>query len=270
MLGSYGESVAVFMCINTLMAFSVYLPELAGLISLGQGGFMAIGAYVSAVMTADGIPFPLALVAGGAVAAVIGAVFAAPAIRIRGIYVIILTLGFGEIVRVFFLNFGPTGGAGGLINIAPLTSLGGVAAAVVVIFLVIWRLRHTSAGRAMTAARGDEGAAEAMGINLLRLKLQAFAGGAFIAGLAGGFYAHFTQFIDPSQFDFSRSAEAFLYVILGGTGTPLGPIVGAAIVTILPEVMRFLHDWRMTFFGVLLVIAAIWRPGGLVRAFSLR
>jgi branched-chain amino acid transport system permease protein len=270
MLGGYGESVAIFMCINSLMAFSVYLPESAGLISLGQGGFMAIGAYVSAVLTANGVPFAAALIAGGAVAAVIGAVFAAPAIRIRGIYLIILTLGLGEIVRVFFLNFGPTGGAGGLIDIAPLTTLAGVAAAVVIVFSIIWRLRHTSAGRAMSAVRGDESAAEATGINLLRLKLLTFAGGAFIAGLAGGFYAHYTQFIDPSQFDFGRSAEAFLYVILGGSGTPLGPIVGAAIVTLLPEGLRFLHDWRMTFFGLLLVIAAIWRPGGLVRASWLR
>ncbi len=270
MFGGYTESVLVFLGVNVLMAFSVYLPETAGLISLGQGGFMAIGAYTSAALTQMGVPFLLALLAGSLVAAVAGAVFAAPALRIRGIYLIILTLGFGEIVRVFFLNFEPTGGASGLVNIAPLTTVPALAVACVLVGLVLWRLRTTAAGRAMLAVREDETAAEAMGVHLLRLKLATFAAGAFIAGLAGGFYAHYALFIDPTQFDFGRSAEAFLYVILGGSASPLGPVVGAAIVTLLPEFLRFLHDWRMTFFGVLLVVAAIWRPAGLVRAFSPR
>jgi branched-chain amino acid transport system permease protein len=266
MFSGYTESIAIFLGINILMAFSVYLPEAAGLISLGQGGFMAIGAYASAVLTTNaGVPFLPALLAGGALAALVGALVAAPALRIRGIYLIILTLGFGEIVRVFFLNFAPTGGASGFINIPPLTTLPAVAAACALTLWVVWRLRSTGLGRAMVAVREDEAAAAAMGVNLMRLKLGTFAAGAFIAGIAGAFYAHYAVFIDPSQFDFTRSADAFLYVILGGSRSPLGPIVGAALVTVLPELLRFLSDWRMTLFGVLLVVAAIWRPAGLLR-----
>ena len=118
----------------------------------------------------------------------------------------------------------------------------------------------------MIAVHEDDLAAEAMGINLLRIKLMAFSLGALLAGLAGGFYAHQALFIDANQFDFSRSAVAFLYVVLGGPANPLGPVLGAAIVTLLPELLRVIQDWRMTFVGTLLVLVAIWRPNGLIRA----
>jgi branched-chain amino acid transport system permease protein len=264
MLSAYAESLAVFLGINVLMAFSVYLPSSTGLISLGQGGFMAIGAYGSAVLTQQGAPFVVAIALAALLAAVIGGLVAAPAIRIRGIYLLIATLGFGEIVRVIFVNLDATGGASGLANIPPLTTLPLVLAACACVYLVLWRLRTTALGRAMIAIHEDETAAEAMGINLFRTKLIAFAGGAFIAGVSGALYAHYALFIDPAQFGFSRSAEAFLYVILGGGRIPLGGIVGAAVVTLLPEFLRFLQDWRMSFFAVLLVGCAIWRPGGLI------
>jgi branched-chain amino acid transport system permease protein len=266
LLSSYWESIAIFLGINVLMSISLYVPMSAGLISLGQGGFMAIGAYVSALLTKSGMPFVLALLAGSAAAAVAGVLVGAPALRIRGIYVMILTLGFGEIVRVFFLNFDPAGGASGLVGIPPLTTLPAVLAACAVALLIVWRLRHARLGRAMIAVHEDEVAAEAMGINLTRTKLLAFSIGAFIAGLAGGLYAHEALFIDANQFDFSRSAVTFLYVVLGGAANPLGPVLGAAVVTLLPEFLRFLQDWRMTFFGSLLILAAIWRPDGLLRA----
>jgi branched-chain amino acid transport system permease protein len=264
MFSSYTESLVVFLGINVLMAFSVYLPSAAGLISLGQGGFMAIGAYTSALLTRSGLPFPVAFAAGGCLAAIVGVLVAAPAVRIRGIYLIIATLGFGEIVRILFVNLDFAGGASGLSGVQPLTTLPWVTASCVIVALILWRLRRTTLGRAIIAVHEDETAAEAMGINLLRTKLIAFGGGAFIAGLAGGLYAHYALFIDPAQFGFSRSAEAFLYVVLGGAGNPLGPVIGAAVVTLLPEFLRFLQDWRMSFFAVLLIVCAIWRPGGLV------
>jgi branched-chain amino acid transport system permease protein len=265
-MSGYTESLVVFVGINMLMAMSVYLPTTAGLISLGQGGFMAIGAFTSAVLTKDDCPFALALAAGAVLAAVIGALVAAPAIRIRGIYLIIATLGFGEIVRVFFVNFEPTGGASGMPGIPALTTVPWVIGACVVCALVLWRLKTTPLGRAFAAIHEDEVAAEAMGINLLWTKLRAFAGGAVIAGLAGGLLAHYALFIDPSQFGFSRSAEAFLFVVLGGSANPLGPMLGATVVTLLPELLRFAADWRMSFFAVLLILCAIWRPGGLISA----
>lgn len=264
MLGGYWESVAIFLCINVLMAMSVYVPLTAGLISLGQGGFMAIGAYVSAVMTKAGYPFILALSAGALLAAFFGLIVGAPALRVRGMYLMILTLGFGEIVRVFFLNFEPTGGPSGLGGIPPLTELSWTVTACVLTVAVLFRIRWARLGRAMIAVHEDDIAAEAMGINLLRIKLVAFSLGALIAGLAGGFYAHQALFIDANQFDFSRSAVAFLYVVLGGPATPLGPLVGAGILSLLPETLRFIQEWRMTFVGALLVVVAIWRPNGLI------
>jgi branched-chain amino acid transport system permease protein len=264
MLGSYWDSVAVFLGINILMGISLYIPMTAGLISLGQGGFMAVGAYVCAVLTRSDVPFLFALIAGGAGAGVAGFVVGMPALRIRGIYVMILTLGFGEIVRVFFLNFEPTGGASGLGGIRPLTELWQVVVACVVAYLVVWRIRHVRLGRAMVAINEDDLAAEAMGINLTRTKLLSFSLGAVVAGWAGGFYAHQALFIDANQFDFSRSAITFLYVVLGGASNPLGSIVGAAIVTLLPEFLRVVQDWRMTVFGTMLILLAVWRPDGLL------
>ncbi len=270
MLGGYWESVAIFMGINCLMGVSLYIPMTAGLISLGQGGFMAIGAYVCAVLTKSDFPFVLALGAGGCAAAMAGALVGTPALRIRGIYVMILTLGFGEIVRVFFLNFEPTGGASGMGGIRPLTTLSQVVIANVIVFLMVWRIRRLRFGRAMVAIHEDDVAAEAMGINLTRTKLLSFSLGAAIAGIAGGFYAHQALFIDANQFDFSRSAIVFLFVVLGGVANPFGPFVGAAIVTLLPEMLRFVQDWRMTVFGIVLMVIAVWRPDGLLPAPRLR
>ncbi len=266
MLGGYWELVAIFVGINILMGMSLYVPMAAGLISLGQGGFMAIGAYASAVLTKQGWSLGIALPAGAALAAVAGLIVGAPALRIRGIYLMILTLGFGEIVRVFFLNFEPTGGATGLGGIAPLTQLPWVVIACALAVFVAWRLRASRLGRAMIAIHEDDIAAEAMGIRLVTVKLFAFALGAGLAGVAGAFYAHQALYIDANQFDFSRSALTFLYVVLGGPANPFGPMVGAVVVTLLPEFLRIVADWRMTFFGALLVLAAIWRPDGLLRA----
>jgi branched-chain amino acid transport system permease protein len=238
----------------------------AGLISLGQGGFMAIGAYSSSVLTKAGMPFSIAVAAAGMLTALSGILVGIPAIRIRGVYLIILTLGFGEIVRVFFLNFSYTGGAGGLGGMPPDTNLAWVGLACLATALVAWRLRYVRMGRAMIAVHADEVAAEAMGVNLVRVKLTAFSLGAFVAGIAGAFFAHYALFINSAEFGFLRSADAFLFVVLGGTGNPLGPIVGAAVATLVPEIFRFLQDWRMTFFGALLIASALWRPDGLIAA----
>ena len=262
---SYYESVAISLAINTLLALSLYIPMAAGQISLGHAGFMAVGAYVAVILAPKmGVAFWLALLAGGGAAALTGLAIGFPALRIRGIYLIILTMGFGEIVRIFFLNFEPTGGPSGISGIKPLTTLWGLVVAVALCVLVAVQIRRSRLGRAMLAVHEDEGAAEAMGINLMRTKLTALATGAFIAGIAGGFYAHYALYIEPAQFGFLRSAEIFLFVVLGGSATVFGPLAGAAFVTLLPEMLRFIQEWRMTFFGVLLVAVAIWRPDGLI------
>lgn len=255
----------IFLGINIVLALSLALPVSAGLLSLGQGGFMAIGAYASAMLTGwYGVPFPLALAAGGLLAAVAGLAVGFPALRIKGVYLLILTMGFGEIVRIFFLNFEPTGAAAGFSGIRQATTLVGVTVTVSVLLLFFFQIRRSRIGRALEALREDELAAEVMGIDLTRLKLAAFGVGAFIAGVGGALYAHYALFIDSAQFGFHRSAEIFIIVLLGGMGSFWGAVVGAVAVTLLPEALRVIQDWRMTFFGTLLVAMMIWRPWGLI------
>ena len=265
MIDQYTESVLIFLGINTVLALSLALPVSAGLLSLGQGGFMAIGAYASAALTTwYGVPFPLALAAGGLLAALAGLAVGFPALRIKGVYLLILTMGFGEIVRIFFLNFEPTGAASGLGGIPQATTPLGVAIAVAVLLLFFLQLRRSRIGRAIEALREDELAAEVMGIDLTRLKLAVFGVGALIAGVGGALYAHYALFIDSAQFGFHRSAEIFIIVLLGGMGSFWGAVAGAVAVTLLPEILRVIQEWRMTFFGTLLVAMMIWRPWGLI------
>ena len=265
MIDQYTESVLIFLGINIVLALSLALPVSAGLLSLGQGGFMAIGAYVSALLTVWWkVPFPIALIAGGLVAAVAGLAVGFPALRIKGVYLLILTMGFGEIVRIFFLNFEPTGAASGFGGIRQSTTLGGVAVTVVVLLLFFLQVRRSRVGRAIEALREDELAAEVMGIDLTHLKLAAFSLGALMAGVGGALYAHYALFIDSAQFGFHRSAEIFIIVLLGGMGSFWGAVAGAMAVTLLPEVLRVIQEWRMTFFGTLLVAMMIWRPWGLI------
>jgi branched-chain amino acid transport system permease protein len=264
-LDQYWESVLIFLGINTVMALSLYLPVSAGLLSLGQGGFMAIGAYTAAVLTTwVGAPFPLALGAGGIAAGAAGFAVGFPALRIRGVYLLILTLGFGEIVRIFFLNFEPTGAASGFGGIAQKTTLAEIVLVVAALVVFFVQLRHSRVGRALEAVREDELAAAVMGVDLTRIKLAAFALGAVIAGVGGGLYAHYALFIDAAQFGFPRSAEIFIIVLLGGMGSHWGALAGAAAVTLVPELLRVIQPWRMTFFGSMLVLMMIVRPWGLV------
>jgi branched-chain amino acid transport system permease protein len=266
-IDQYTQSVLIFMSINIVLALSLYLPISAGLLSLGQGGFMAIGAYASAYLTVNHQwPFAAALAVGTVLAGVVGAIVGFPALRIKGVYLIILTMGFGEIVRVFFLNFERTGAASGLGGIPTHTTLPLLAVIVVVLLLAFWQLRRSRVGRLISAVREDELAAEIIGVNLTRVKIAVFALGGALAGLGGGLYAHYASFIDPAQFGFHRSAEIFIMVLLGGMGNFLGATLGAVTVTLLPELLRFLQDWRMTFFGTLLVVMMIVRPWGLVGA----
>jgi branched-chain amino acid transport system permease protein len=264
-IDQYTESVLIFLGINIVLALSLALPVSAGLLSLGQGGFMAIGAYVSAVLTVWwGVPFAAALAAGGLAAAVAGLAVGFPALRIKGVYLLILTMGFGEIVRIFFLNFEPTGAASGFGGIRQSTTLGGVAITVVALLLFFLQVRRSRMGRAAEALREDELAAEVMGIDVTRLKLAVFSLGALMAGVGGALYAHYALFIDSAQFGFHRSAEIFVIVLLGGMGSFWGAVAGAIAVTLLPEALRVIQEWRMTFFGTLLVAMMIWRPWGLI------
>jgi branched-chain amino acid transport system permease protein len=269
MLDPYIESILIFTGINIVLALSLYLPISAGLLSLGQGGFMAIGAYASAYLTTElHWPFAVALLIGGLAAGAVGFLVGLPSLRIKGVYLVIMTMGFGEIVRVFFLNFEPTGAASGLGGIPHYTTLPVVIIVAALALLLCFQIRDSRIGRAIEAVREDELAAEVVGINLTRIKVAVFGLGAFVAGIGGGLFAHYATFVDPAQFAFHRSAEIFIMVLLGGMGNFMGAALGAVVVTILPELLRLgsAQEWRMTVFGALLIAIMIVRPWGLLGA----
>jgi len=262
----YYFSIAIIAGLWAIMSLSFYLPFMTGQISLAQAGFMALGAYTSAICTAKlGLPYPVALVAGGLVAAMVGFLVGLPALRIKGIYLLLLTLGFGEIIKVFFINFTYTGGAQGFTGI-PYEENNSYYVFGFLIFLILFlsRLRRSRMGRAFEAVGHDESAAEAMGINLMQTKLQAFTLGAFIAGIGGGMFAHYEEYLDPLMFGVMHSVEFIVFTIFGGIQIFWGPVFGAVFLTFAPEFLRGIQEWRMEIYGVLLILMMIVRPQGCI------
>jgi len=265
MISPYLNTILIFGGIHAVLALSLYLPLSCGQLSLAQGGFMAIGAYCSAILTKNfGMPFAVALLGGASLACVFGILVGFPALRIKGIYLLLMTLGFNEIIRVFFLNFSYTGGVGGLGGIKPATSLSNLYPILFLLVVFFYRFHKSHLGRAMRAINQDQDAAEARGLPLTRLKTFAFGGGAFIAGLAGGYYAHFVQFIESENFSFLTSLDAMVYVLQGGSQILWGPLLGAYLVTALPEIFRVFQKFRYEIFGASLVLMMILRPKGLL------
>ena len=253
---------------------------LAGLLNLGYAAFYAIGAYAYALLNYHyGIGFWTALPIGGLLAALFGLLLGFPVLRLRGDYLAIVTLGFGEIIRIVLENwtafsFGPSG----IANI-PRPGLFGVeldlrGATIYVYFLAMalcllaafsfQRLRDSRIGRALMALREDEMACEAMGVDKTRMKLTAFAFGAFWAGLAGVVFASKTTFVNPASFTFLESAMILAIVILGGMGSILGVVIGAFLLILLPEYLRAFSGYRMLLFGLAMVVMMIFRPQGIV------
>jgi branched-chain amino acid transport system permease protein len=264
-IGPYLEDVLIQLGINLILALSLYFPLSAGQLSLGQGGFMAIGAYVASWLTAaQGWPWPLAFALAAAAAGVVGALVGLPALRVRGIYLVLMTMAFGEIVRVFFLNFAPTGAAQGFRGMPFVTSLPLVAALAAVVAVLAARTAGSRMGRAFAAINRDELAAEVIGVDVIRAKLASFTVGAVVAGLAGALWAHYVQFIEPEEFGFARSVMPFTFVVVGGIETFWGAIAGAAVLTLLPEWLRFLKEWRLALYGLAMLAVMIVRPQGLI------
>jgi branched-chain amino acid transport system permease protein len=293
MFDAYLQSLLIFVGINVIAAFSFYVPFKTGQISLGQAGFMAVGAYASAIATAKwGLPFPAGLLFGGAVAAAVGVGVGFPALRIKGIYLLLLTLGFAEIVQVVILTWEYTGGGQGFQGI-PFRDDAIVYIYAIAIVLVAFfaRLERSSLGRAMDAIHEDETAAEVMGLDVVRVKLFAFGFGAFIAGLAGSLFAHHASYVDSVTFNILVGIEILMFVLVGGGFSYWGPVLGAAFLTLLPEGLRSLREvlelvpesWigpntysrlydlldfesekRLIVYGVILIVMMIVRPQGII------
>jgi branched-chain amino acid transport system permease protein len=297
LIDGYTQSILIFTGINIIAAYSFFAPFKTGQVSIGQAGFMAVGAYASATLTQKyAIPFLIALPIGGLIAGVVGVVIGFPALRIKGIYLLLLTLGFSEIIQVVVLSWDYVGGAQGFRNIPfnPRT-LDYVIVVIVAMIVFFGRLERSSLGRAMDSIHQDETAAEVMGIDVVRLKLLAFGVGALVAGLAGALYAHHATYIDSTTFNVMMSVEILTFVVVGGSSTYWGPAVGATVLTLLPELLRTLRDWlellpvewtsfspmnriydflygfldfenakRLIAYGIVLIVMMIVRPDGLL------
>ena len=270
LIDAYTESILINMGLNMILALSLYLPLSTGQLSIGQAGFMAVGAYTAAGLTTfQEVPFYPSILAGGIMAALVAFLVGFPALRLRGLYLALMTFGFGEIVRVFFLNFEPLGGARGIVGIAFETQLWQVYAVIAIAAVFLYRLSRSRMGRAFEAIKEDELAAESMGVNPTWAKLCAFAAGGFVAGIGGGLYAHYIQFIQADAFGFDRAVDILMFAVLGGMDVFYGPLLGAAILTLLPEYLRVIQEWRIEFYGVIMILVMIFRPQGILGKDSL-
>jgi branched-chain amino acid transport system permease protein len=226
---------------------------------------MGIGAYFGAIATTKlGLPFPVAILASILTPAAVALAIGAPTLRLTGVYLAISMLGLGEISRLLLLNWEYAGGALGLSGIperGDVYLLYGVLIVLIIAFIFVGRSRL---GRAMEAMREDETAAGVMGVNIPRYKLAALVVSAMLAGLAGCLSAHLSSFIGPNEYGFEEATTILSFALLGGIGTPLGPVAGATILTLLPEVLRFLADYRLMINGAIIVIAILFMPRGLL------
>ncbi|MCG3190060.1 MAG: hypothetical protein LKCHEGNO_02661 [Burkholderiaceae bacterium] len=250
---------------NSLLALSIWLTLACGMLSIANAAFMGLGAYAAALLTMNfGWPFPLVLAAGMAVPAAMAFLIGKPTLRLSGVYLAMATLAFGEVVRIALLNAESiTGGALGLNGIPQLTQWWHVVLALALTLAVLWRLRRSRVGRAFQAIKEDETAAGLMGIDVDGHKMLAFVLGAAIAGLAGALNAHLTFFIGPGEYGFDRAVEILTMAILGGIGSLSGPVVGAVILTLLPETLRAFSGFRLVVNGLILVLIVLFLPRGI-------
>jgi branched-chain amino acid transport system permease protein len=250
--------------INGLLALSMYVVLAVGQLSLGQAAFMGLGAYSGALLTLHlKLPFllvlPLSIVAPVLFALLIGV----PTLRLSGIYLAIATIGLGEVLRAVYLNVDLVGGALGLSGIPMVAETWQIYSLLALAILILWLIGRSRIGRAMEAIREDELAAEVMGIRLRRYKLAALVASAGLAGLAGCLDAHVSSFIGPNSYGFEPAVTILSYALLGGIATPIAPVLGAWILTLLPEVLRGFSDVRLVFNGIIIVIAVLFLPSGL-------
>jgi len=250
---------------NVLLALSIYLTLACGLLTVANAAFMGIGAYTAALLSLhSGLPFHLSLILGALFPAIVALLLGPPTLRLSGVYLAMATLAFGEIVRIFLLNSESlTGGALGLNGIPQHTQWFDVVVIVFAALYMLLRFAGSRIGRTMAAICQDEVATELMGLNVRVYKLFAFALGAGLAGLAGGLNAHFTFFISPNEYGFDRGVEILAMGVLGGTGSPWGAVIGGVLITLLPELLRGLGNYRPLINGVILIVIILYSPKGI-------
>lgn len=278
----YYTKVIMLIGINIILAVSLNLATgYLGQLPLGHAGFMAAGAYSSAIFmkaVSSTLPMaaalPLGLLIGGIVAGIFGFIIGIPALRLRGDYLAIITLGFGEIIRVILLNidsvlgFKLTYGAASLKNIPKTTTFIGTFICVFIVCYVIHTMMKSRHGRAVLSIRENEIAAESCGIKTTYYKTMAFVMSAFFAGVAGSLYAGYLGILNPANFGFMKSIEILVMVVLGGMGSMIGSVISATVLTALPELLRAFADYRMVAYSLLLIAVMIFKPSGLMGTYD--
>jgi branched-chain amino acid transport system permease protein len=269
-MSGYFEGVLVLLAVNVVFAYGAFLPLAAGQLNLGLAGFAAIGAYAAAFVSNSGAVAPmLAIVVGGLVAGVVALAIAVPVLRTRGIYLALATFAVGQIVQASILNLEIVGGAAGY-PVATFMGLPTIAAFACAVVLIVAALFATRFGMAIRALHDDEIAADLMGLNVRAIQVAAFTIGSILVGIGGGLYAHYFSFIEAQNFNIALSITVVLYVLLGGTQSVLGPLFGAAVFTLLPELLRGSQNWRYVVFAVALIVLMALRPQGLITRVQLR
>lgn len=272
LVNPYIQLILMYIGINIILTISLNLVNgYMGEFSVGHAGFMAVGAYVSALLTTRVFPlgmgawlFPLAVIAGGIGAGLVGLVVAVPSFKTRGDYLAIVTLALNMIVKSVIENIEAIGGPRGIPGIDKLTTLPWTFFWTVLAVWIIRNFVYSNFGRGVLSIREDEIASDLMSVNTRQVKLLAFVISSFFAGIAGALFAHVLQFISPRVFDIIKSTDVLIMVYLGGIGSIAGSILGATIYTVLLEVLRPLGMWRMVFMPLVLVLLMIFRPRGIM------
>ena len=293
-IDDYQARLLVFICINIILATSLNLINgFTGQFSIGHAGFMAVGAYSSAYFTvthgkalegafaflgdtgASSVVLLIAVVIGAIVAGLMGLIVGIPSLRLKGDYLAIVTLGFAEIIRIVILNIDVVGGATGY-PVPGYANFLWIGIFTIITIVVIHNIVKSDTGRALISIREDELAAEAMGVNTTRYKVTSFVIGSAFAGIAGVLFAHYNKFLHTNDFQFIRSFEIIIMIVIGGMGSMTGAILGAIIVTLLPELLRQLPevqvgattfqfaDLRLVIFALILILTMILRPQGIL------
>ena len=272
LLDGYSAQILIMCAINAIMALSVnIICGITGQLSLGQAGFMALGGYATILLTDMAhLPLPVSIILAALITAFFGFLIGFPTLRLEGDYLAIVTLAFGEIIRVVLVNLKDlTGGPNGKQFNTTLTFFDGPAFFVItgILILIIILLQNfirSTYGRAILAVREDEVAANANGIGVFKYKMIGFVIASFVAGIGGALYVSRIGFIKPDQASFTKSIDYLIFVVLGGMGSTTGAILAAYVLTFLQEVLRFLKDFRLLIYPIVLIIVMIFRPQGLL------
>ena len=263
-MSGYWAGIMAILCFNIVVAYSVFLPAASGQLNLGAAGFVAIGAYTSGYISTDlGAPMLVAILLGALVTGFVAFVISFPILRTRGVYMVVATFAFAEVVQGVFINLEIFGAAAGY-PVAAFADLDVIVPLTIGVVVFVFFLMTTRLGLSMRAVHDDEPVAALFGVHARFTQVTAFTLGGVVAGIGGAIWAHNFNYVEIQNFNILLSIFVLLYVLIGGTQTAFGPLVGAVFFTLMPEALRVSEEWRFVFFGILIILMMVVRPEGLV------